>query len=81
MTDWCCVCVCVYVFVFSKTASPFISKSLSLARHAGVSEVLQGLLRCLGGGITRGDAVGYPGGPWWFGGGITQGDVLIALTF
>jgi len=56
------VCVCVYVYVyvyvyvcvFSKTAFPLYLKVLQ--DTLGVSEVFQGLLRCLGGGITRGDA-------------------------
>ena len=82
-----CVCVCVFPV---KLISPL---SQSLARHAGVSEVLKGLLRCLGDGITRGDARGCSGGLavaslketrgvlWRVGGDITQGDVGIALTF
>jgi len=53
---WCCVCVCVCVCVFSTTAFPF---NLKVSHDTlGVSEVLQGLLRCLGGGITRGLAEG-----------------------
>ena len=65
----------------------FPFQSQSLARHttadagATVSEVSQGMLRCLGGGISQGDAVGYPGGLSCIGGSISQGDVGIALTF
>ena len=47
--------------IFSETVFPFFLK----VSHdtLGSQQVLQGLLRCLGGGITRGDAVGYPVGP------------------
>ena len=50
----------VPVFSFCIFNKSVFSLSQSLARHAGatVSEVPQGLLRWLGGGITRGDAVG-----------------------
>ena len=80
------VCLCVFrgaqwcvpllvFFAFSvKLFSPFVSKSRTT--RWGSQEVLQGLLRCLGGGITRGDA-----GPSRVGGGITRGDAGIAPTF
>jgi hypothetical protein len=53
-----CVCVCVCVFVFSKTAFPLSLKVLHRCtthwRDSVRLRVLQpGLLRCLGGGITR----------------------------
>ena len=44
-------------------------------------EEVRGVLWWVGGDITRGDAVGCPGGLLWVGGGITQGDAGIALTF
>ena len=76
----CSCCQLLVVLAFSvKLISPFFSNSRTT--RWGSQEVLQGLLRCLGGGITRGDAVGYPGGLSWDGGGITQGDAVIALTF
>ena len=76
----CSCCQLLVVLAFSvKLISPFFSNSRTT--RWGSQEVLQGLLRCLGGGITQGDAVGYPGGHWWVGGGITRGDAGIALTF
>ena len=50
---WRCMCVCVCVCVFSKTAFPLYLKVSHDTRW--VSDVLQGLLRCLGGGIARGE--------------------------
>jgi hypothetical protein len=61
------VCPC-WCFAFSvKLFSPFVSKSRTT--RWGSQEVLQGLLRCLGGGITRGDAVGVLSralASWWW---------------
>jgi hypothetical protein len=67
-------------FAFSvKLFPPFVSKSLTT--RWGSQEVLQGLLRCLGGGITRGDVVGVLSRALVCGWCITRGDAGIALTF
>ena len=71
----CSCCQLLVVLAFSvKLISPFFSNSRTT--RWGSQEVLQGLLRCLGGGISRGDAVGVPWWAlvsWWC---ITQGDAV-----